>query len=182
MLIDDRDILNNYQDLAEKTSGLRYCLYCALHKPETGGKRLLTAALGLVGEVIELYALKGTDDRVKEAGDVAWYIAEACSTLGLEMGNLPFSEEDTGTHPVPLIDLLFSAGAFSEIVKKVVSHDHPFDDTMMNNALGKVLTAWRRYCDEKGLMYNDVLNANIIKLKNRYGDKFSPEASLYRIE
>ncbi len=170
--------LNEYQRLAEVTSGARGLVYN--EEVKAGDKRLLTAALGLLGEVVELYALKKEEHRVKEAGDVAWYIAESCSTMGLSLEELPmpFSHD----HPVPISGLLVEAGQFGEYVKKVVFHGHPFDRMKMEHLLGNVLAYLIDYCEEKKLRLLEVLDANIEKLKKRYNDKFTTAASLNRAE
>lgn len=77
---------NEYQELAERTSGMKEAdLY----------SRLLVSAVALAGEVGELCNIikkvvahghdLDLDQIADELGDPMWYIAEICSALGLTM-------------------------------------------------------------------------------------------------
>jgi NTP pyrophosphatase (non-canonical NTP hydrolase) len=78
--------LNEYQRLAARTSGAG----------REGEFRLMVAALGLAGEAGEFANLvkKLTahghaippETLADELGDILWYLAEAASTCGLELG------------------------------------------------------------------------------------------------
>lgn len=80
-----------YQKASSATSGAHQDLY---------GReaRLSIGALGLTGEAGEVadYIKKvvghnhplDKDTLVKELGDVLWYVAELCSTIGVDMGDV----------------------------------------------------------------------------------------------
>ena len=84
----DEITMKYYQHLAQRTSGAG----------GDGERRLIIAALGLAGEAgefanmvkkltahghdISLYALSN------ELGDVMWYVAEAASAAGLDLGEI----------------------------------------------------------------------------------------------
>lgn len=77
--------VNEYQNKAMRT----------LNKERSGKEILVNAALGLCGEsgeaadIIKKYVFHGHElDReslIKELGDVAWYIAEAATVLGISL-------------------------------------------------------------------------------------------------
>jgi len=80
--------LNQYQKLAERTSGAG----------GTGDRRLIIAALGLAGEagefanMVKKLTAHGHDIPLEkladELGDVLWYAAEAASACGLVLGDI----------------------------------------------------------------------------------------------
>lgn len=80
--------LNNYQQLAERTSGAG----------GNGERRLIIAALGLAGEAGEFANMVkkmtahghplDVEALGEELGDVMWYVAEAASACGLALGDL----------------------------------------------------------------------------------------------
>lgn len=75
---------NEYQVLAQRTSSTN-----------TPGDKLLNGALGLNGEagevadIIKKFRYQGhpldTDHVMEELGDVAWYLAEACAGLNVDL-------------------------------------------------------------------------------------------------
>lgn len=80
--------LNEYQQLASRTAGAG----------GDGERRLIVAALGLAGEAGEFANLVkkliahghqiGTEALADELGDVLWYLAEAVSALGVDLGSV----------------------------------------------------------------------------------------------
>jgi NTP pyrophosphatase (non-canonical NTP hydrolase) len=77
--------LNEYHRLAYRTARER----------ESGERALLVAALGLAGESGEFAELVkkhlfhdhpfDRDKAIKEVGDVLWYVAQACTALGIQL-------------------------------------------------------------------------------------------------
>jgi NTP pyrophosphatase (non-canonical NTP hydrolase) len=86
--------LNQYQVFAEHTSGAG----------GQGDRRLIIAALGLAGEagefanMVKKLTAHGHDIPLEtladELGDVLWYVAEAASACGLELGNIAHQNID----------------------------------------------------------------------------------------
>jgi hypothetical protein len=74
-------------------------------------RNLWYPTLGLVGEIAE-YLTAAETEKIKEAGDVAWYIAQLCSEAGLQLGNViqPIAT------PEPITTCL---GQLAECVKKL---------------------------------------------------------------
>lgn len=72
------------------------------------------------------------------------------------------------------------AGEVADHVKKYIGHGHPLDKEKIAKELGDVLWYLAMMSDQLGLDLSDVAEMNIKKLKKRYGEKFSIEASLNR--
>ena len=80
--------LNEYQNLATRTSGAG----------GNGERRLIIAALGLAGEAGEFANLVkkltahghdiSPETLAEELGDVLWYLAEAASACGIDLGSI----------------------------------------------------------------------------------------------
>ncbi|MBU0512213.1 MAG: nucleoside triphosphate pyrophosphohydrolase family protein [Chloroflexi bacterium] len=80
--------LNEYQNLAVRTSGAG----------GNGERRLIIAALGLTGEagefanMVKKLTAHGHDispeTLAEELGDVLWYLAEAASACGIDLGSI----------------------------------------------------------------------------------------------
>ncbi len=92
--------LDEYQALAARTSGNR-TVYIPNDEGSRGERRLLIAALGLAGEAGEYvdHVKKicghhhpcgdaARESMQKELGDVLWYVAELCSTLGFTLSSV----------------------------------------------------------------------------------------------
>lgn len=78
------------------------------------------------------------------------------------------------------LGLVEEAGEVAGIVKKTIGHEHPFERPKMVEELGD--TAY--YLAMTGHNYNitlsEILEANVIKINERYPDGFSSEASINR--
>jgi len=72
------------------------------------------------------------------------------------------------------------AGEFVDLVKKHLFHGHPLDVGKAKKELGDVLWYVAFAASALGFDLSDVAEANIAKLKARYPDGFSSEASLNR--
>ncbi len=80
--------LNEYQEYASRTSGAG----------GNGERRLIIAALGLAGEagefanMVKKLTAHGhdipTETLAEELGDVLWYIAEAATAIGIQLGDI----------------------------------------------------------------------------------------------
>lgn len=171
--------LNEYQVLAHKTANTNL----------TRNEQLLVAALGLVDEaveVLELYnkALVDLHALRKELGDVYWYDGELCTLLGL-----PLTDTERtlyaywGSGESLAKKLVTSAKDVGELIKKHAGHGHVLDMDLFVSRLSEVT----QYLNVFAANYIDggreaVLQANIDKLRARYGEKFSTAASVNRVD
>jgi NTP pyrophosphatase (non-canonical NTP hydrolase) len=80
------------------------------------------------------------------------------------------------------LGLAGEAGEVADHIKKYIKHGHPLDRDRVKKELGDVLWYVAVMALELDIALEDVANANIEKLKARYPQGFSTEASLNRKE
>ena len=78
------------------------------------------------------------------------------------------------------LGLAGEAGEVADLVKKGVFHQHGLDLEKLKKELGDVLWYVAALCTTSGLSMSDVMQANIEKLKARYPDGYSSQASINR--
>jgi hypothetical protein len=151
---------------------------------QTPVQRLTNAALGLAGEWAEFYELWYTNDNapvetLKEAGDLLWYSAQATDALGLNFADIQW-QVVTGTTNATCIKAI---GTIAEIAKKAMFHGHPLGDEQRDqvmDALAYIVRDVRNVLVVYRWTMEDAMQANIDKLRRRYPDGFSAEASINR--
>lgn len=74
------------------------------------------------------------------------------------------------------------AGEVADIVKKGVFHRHGIDKDALIKEMGDVLWYLAALCTKLGMSLDDVMELNIAKLKARYPQGYSSEASKHRTE
>ncbi len=72
------------------------------------------------------------------------------------------------------------AGEVTDQIKKIVFHSHDIDRAALTNELGDVMWYVTYLLDTLGLEMDDVLEANIAKLRRRYPNGFDAERSRNR--
>jgi NTP pyrophosphatase (non-canonical NTP hydrolase) len=80
------------------------------------------------------------------------------------------------------IGLAGEAGEISELVKKGIFHQHGLDKRKMFKELGDVLWYVAALCTKLGFSMEDIMQANIDKLRERYPDGYSADASKARVD
>lgn len=88
--------------------------------------------------------------------------------------------EITQAYAVFGLGLAGESGEVVELLKKHIGHGHPLDKEKLKKELGDVLWYIAALARTAGLDLSDVAVANIEKLKKRYPEKFSQEASINR--
>lgn len=81
-----------------------------------------------------------------------------------------------------VMGLCGESGEVADIVKKAVFHKHDLNKTDMAKELGDVMWYVAMCCHALGISLDDVMQGNIDKLKRRYPDGFSEQASQNRTE
>ena len=95
------------------------------------------------------------------------------------------NKEITSSRELILNACLGLAGETGEVidhVKKWAYQGHELNPDKIIDELGDVLWYMSEMCTALGTKFARVPNGNIRKLKKRYGDKFSAEASINREE
>lgn len=72
------------------------------------------------------------------------------------------------------------AGEVADLIKKTFLHGHPLDDAKLKKELGDVLWYVTAIARDRGFTLADVAAANVEKLRARYPDGFTREASMAR--
>jgi hypothetical protein len=157
--------------------------------------RLLHAAIGLNSELAELTdaAMKASVDYInvaEESGDCYWYASVAISALGLNPDDIML--DDMSQHKVDLevkdyqsldtalAGVVWSAGQFSDGLKKAIFYGRELNVEKMEDALKAITFSLSAVCYVSGTTPDEVRERNIAKLKVRYGDKFTAAESLNR--
>lgn len=149
--------------------------------------RLSIAGMGLSGEAAEVLDVVfhgGFDYRAhleKEVGDVMWYVAEIASTCNIALAATPLPPAPKrATLQGHAVRLMVDAGGLTDYLKKVVGYGHDLDETLVVDRIGKVLHSVVDLLDVADIDAEVVLLANIAKLRRRYPNGFSAEASIHR--
>lgn len=91
-----------------------------------------------------------------------------------------------GFNPGELINGCFGltgeTGEFVDQIKKFIFHEHDFNFDNLVKELGDVCWYLALLCNALGIQLEDVMRENIEKLKRRYPEGFSSEASINREE
>ena len=74
------------------------------------------------------------------------------------------------------------AGEVVDTVKKVLYHSHGLDVSALSKEMGDLLWYVTLLCETVGLTLDDVMRANVEKLRKRYPDGFDPQRSQTRQE
>ncbi|MCS1393998.1 nucleoside triphosphate pyrophosphohydrolase family protein [Lysinibacillus boronitolerans] len=74
------------------------------------------------------------------------------------------------------------AGEVADLIKKAMFHGHVIDQVEVKKELGDVMWYLANIARLAGLSLDEIAEANIEKLKKRYPDGFSTEASINRAE
>lgn len=81
------------------------------------------------------------------------------------------------------LGLTGEAGEFADHIKKYAFQGHGLDKEHLKNELGDIMWYIALACKATGLTFDDIMKANIEKLKKRYpGEGFDPVRSVYREE
>jgi NTP pyrophosphatase (non-canonical NTP hydrolase) len=80
------------------------------------------------------------------------------------------------------LGLTGEAGEYADLIKKHLFHKHPLDKLKGAKELGDVLWYVAAAAENLGFSLSEIAQMNIDKLRARYPDGFSPEASLARAD
>jgi len=185
--------LNEYQALSSRTSPLKDHLLedTVLSEPSQAAWRLANAAIGISSEASELMSLVLEDWRtkdiclgdlvIKELGDICWYAAEVGSALFVQLPE-PSVQEKELLKVTLFIKINTCAGNISELLKKFLFHGKTLDREVLKSHLSDLLG----FIDLLAKFYDKdlafVLATNVDKLRRRYSEGFSAEASEKRVD
>jgi hypothetical protein len=124
-------------------------------------RNLWYPTLGLMGEVAE-YLGADESQKLKEAGDVAWYCAQLCSEAGLQLETILASQSVSGSSDAVMPVL----GRLAECVKKLY-RDRQGEVSALDQAIvaETVKLIWSHCIDSHDQAL--ILSTNIAKLQSR---------------
>lgn len=167
--------LNEYQTLAARTIAT-----------DDTDKMRAHALLGMASEAAELlHAFSTEEDRehiIKEAGDVAWMVAELCTALGWNLGDVV--DDELGifiASRLAPIYIEFSVGDICGTYQKTYQ-GHDVNLLSIECRVSDVINCLRVLAEYIDSSLDEVLTINIEKLKARYPDGFSADRSLHRAD
>lgn len=141
------------------------------------GNNFPYVALGLVDETLEFLEkmTNGSDDteKLKELGDVSWYISNCYSELGLPMGKAPTYPVvyNYGNECTTLDHILINCGKVAGLAKKAIRDD---DGLVTEERSQKIKTLlefikndWVEIVVAMGGYPEEVLQGNLDKLQSR---------------
>lgn len=150
------------------------------HQPN---ERLLHAAMGLCTESAELIETDGDQHEIEELGDVCWYLALGFDALGADFDNAPILDEDKFLEAVrgehSLDSLVLYSTDLLDLVKKQIFYGRVIDNERAINTLVmlKNIIHYGLLFADGGITLQDVIDANVKKLRARFPDKFSEDAA-----
>jgi len=139
---------------------------------------LLHAALGMCDEHFEYTSARSWLNAVEELGDLCWFIALAAHALDCD----PFADSDGFLRFNPEAPLLFDAVAeFVGAVKKNYAYGKPLDMARLRWLLSAMVSRIAAICETQAeRTLDDVLAANIEKLRVRFPEKFDEALAIDR--
>lgn len=139
---------------------------------------LLHATLGINSELHEYDMAKSWLNAIEELGDLCWFVALAAFDLGCD----PFQKWDTYLDEHPDSMLLKEAVAeFLDLVKGAYAYNKPLDIPRLHLLLDVMAGRIAKIIRSKSKFTPDeVLAANIEKLRARFPEKFDTELALHR--
>jgi hypothetical protein len=153
--------------------------------PDNSPLSLAVLALGLCGEVSELYdalvcaelECEGHSEKEsveKEAGDVLWYAAVLGSRIGFkdDWDPLGWAVPSTGSEPELAQEMMFAACRIAELVKKHVGHMKQMDAYTCGYYLESVLGFLSTLMKRRKIHLSYIAFENIEKLTARYPNGF----------
>ena len=109
-------------------------------------------------------------EQVQELNDYQELCLRTCVTI----------ENEKMAHLAWSLALAGEAGELANLTKKVFIHGHPYNPDRVIEELGDILWYIAVYAHEIGINLSEVATRNIAKLKSRYPEGFSSDASIRR--
>lgn len=131
-------------------------------KQDTLPQMYLHAAVGIVGEAIELAEAPELDDCVEELGDVAFYIQAMFNLRQRQLAEFHEVPRECGQ------TVLQQAGEILDVVKRYAIYGLPLDEPRLDAALTIVAACFFAKLRVFGVTWEFVREHNVRKLQKRY--------------
>ena len=148
---------------------------------ETKNEKLDLAhmVIGMTSEINELYDAIDNNDKVntgEELSDIMWYLANYCTLRGykLELFYNRFSQ--TVCHDyINIQDITCNVSKLTDLVKKKIYYNRDIEVPAEQELIENIIIAIQGICEFNSIIFNNILQNNIDKLKKRFPDKFCEE-------
>lgn len=148
--------------------------------------QLLHACIGVAGELLEFANTPLGQSDLEEIGDIMWYCALGMHASGVYMelsgrslsASSSIDEAEEGWN-----DLMIAAERLANNAKRLLFYGYSICDRdirEMGDLFWQAADATSRFCYARQITVGAVMDSNIRKLRKRYPDRFSVEASMNR--
>lgn len=110
------------------------------------------------------------------------YDGQASERLSKVLDDHDWTAEDIGGVLEACLGLAGEVGEVNDLVKKTIFHEAEIDTVHLMKEVGDICWYIALICHCMGWDLEDVMQANIDKLKNRYPEGFDPHRSAHRKE
>lgn len=169
--------LQEYVNLSEKT------LSSEFHSDKKMEK-ILHSVVGSLTEIEELLDNYENEmdpiNLIEEIGDIFWYLSILFREFNLSLDNNPYKSIEIKSPFKLILDYLKVNLKMLDSLKKKLYYNKEIDIVTFINQTYKLYSLLESYCIFYNTDINLILEKNILKLKARYGEKFSSEKAINR--
>ena len=133
-------------------------------------------AIGLCGEIGEIYQSENKGNMAEEIGDCLWYIAIALHGAGYDMEDMEYSSVEIND---PFFDLVIYSSMVADQAKRLVYYQAPLAHPFIVG-IRSCLACLDELSEPTGFTMEEIMEKNIEKLKIRYPHKYSHESAIQR--
>lgn len=152
----------------------------SFHQPNVD---LLHAAMGLCTELGETLELESEEHEIEELGDIAWYLALGFHATGLDFENCTIYAPEEFYATVRgedfLDTLIIYATELLDMVKKQVFYGREINTGKAHDCLIMLKNSMHHGLElsDGDITLDDIITANVKKLKARFPEKFTEDAA-----
>lgn len=144
-------------------------------KRNSGPEGIMHAAIGILGEVVELIYADSRANRIEELGDIEFYLEAFYQVLEPAPIRIftPFNNCE---------GFLIYAGQLHDLAKKVWVYNKPIDPEKFHSFLDCISQAVIIHCEINGVTRDQVIAENVTKLLKRYPTGYTDALAQARMD
>ena len=167
-----------YQKLAKRTECDQWAARMRYASPIpdfelTAAVRLNHCMIGLISELGEILIAESKEEMKSEFGDMLWYLALGCNTLGFNMEEVAIPYQACSPLPFPssMYSIMVFIGRFAGLIQKWLHYGQHLNVEKVKDCFSGIFTCITRLVPEDKI--ETLMKANINKLKVRYPDRYT---------